>query len=147
MSNPSSKTWAWPVTKKVAYQCGQVNDKGENGSWKAIGYYGPDPDFKAQAQKNKPRKGIVSVRPTPNSSGKEDQNVGEEELFGPLYKGIVNLKNPRQIVVEALQLSGFGVSTPHQKVSKLNSSLNPSLIIKCDAVVSVLEVLKRKKNK
>ncbi|KAL6980009.1 long-chain-alcohol oxidase [Sarracenia purpurea var. burkii] len=113
-----------------------VDDQGENRSWKAIGYCGPDPDFKAQIQRNKPPKGIVSVHPRPDCSRKEEHNVGdEEELFGPLYKGIVDLNNPRHIVVEALQRSGFGVSTPHQKVTTPNSSLNPSLIIKCDAVV------------
>ncbi|KAL6980003.1 long-chain-alcohol oxidase [Sarracenia purpurea var. burkii] len=147
----------------------QVNDDGENCSWKAIGYCGPDPDFKVQIPKYKSQKGIVDVHQRSDRSEKEDQDVGEEEkLFGPLYKGIVNLNNPRQIVAEALQRSGFGVSTPHHKVSTPDSSLNPSLIIKCDAVVvgsgsgggviavqaiayctaqSVLEVLRRKKSK
>uniref|UniRef100_A0A5B6Z7E6 Long-chain-alcohol oxidase n=1 Tax=Davidia involucrata TaxID=16924 RepID=A0A5B6Z7E6_DAVIN len=89
----------------------QVNEKDENLSWKAIGYCGPDPS----TRKAKTSKKEKQYQKSSSSS---------EELFGPLYKGIINLKHPRQIVVETLRRSGFPVS-----VSR------PSLVINCDAVV------------
>ncbi|XP_059663075.1 long-chain-alcohol oxidase FAO4A [Cornus florida] len=94
----------------------QVNEKNENQSWKAIGYCGPDPDFKTRCNFPKAQH--------------------QEELFGPLYKCLINLNYPRQLVFETLTQSGFSISTPHGKKAKSNYySLNPSFIIKCDAVV------------
>ncbi|KAA8528004.1 hypothetical protein F0562_035127 [Nyssa sinensis] len=103
----------------------QVNEKDENISWEAIGYSGPDPDFKSQTRRTKTLKQIGYQIP-------EEEDANKEELFGPLYKGIINLNHPRQIVVETLKRLGFPVSLGCQTKP---SSLNPSLIIKCDAVV------------
>ncbi|XP_057479565.1 LOW QUALITY PROTEIN: long-chain-alcohol oxidase FAO4A [Actinidia eriantha] len=107
----------------------QVNDKNENVSWKAIGYCGPDPDFKPKTQKTKPPKDQSSEH-----QGKQDHDVDEEEPFGPLHQGIINLNNPRQIVLESLHKLGFQVSLPNHKTNTTNSR-TPSMIIKCDAVV------------
>ncbi|CAL5431924.1 unnamed protein product [Camellia sinensis] len=108
-----------------------INDEDENLSWKAIGYCGPDPDFKMRTKKNKTLNEMGYL--TSEDQGKE-KDVDKEELFGPLYKGLIHLNNPRQIIAETLRRSGFQVSIPHQKNTKPNS-LTPSLIIKCDAVV------------
>ncbi|KAH7865775.1 hypothetical protein Vadar_011040 [Vaccinium darrowii] len=111
----------------------QVDDRNENLSWKVIGYSGPDPDFKTQNPKNKTLKDRRQY-PRSENQAKEEEDVVTEALFGPLYKGIINLNKPLQIIAEDLQKSGFVVSCPNQKHPTPNS-LNPYLIIKCDAVV------------
>ncbi|KAL3619114.1 hypothetical protein CASFOL_036684 [Castilleja foliolosa] len=99
----------------------QVNDKNENISWKAIGYCGPDP-----ARKPNPKE----------HQEKEDNTATQEELFGPLHKGIINLsQNHKQASLDKLEALGFPISTPHSKNTKIDSFQNPSFIIKCDAVV------------
>ncbi|XP_052209805.1 long-chain-alcohol oxidase FAO4A-like [Diospyros lotus] len=108
----------------------QVNDRGENLSWKAIGYPGPDPDLKTDPPKAKTSEAMASSIP---GDQEKEEDANKEDLFGPLHKGLINLNSPKQIVAETLQRSGFPVSIPPGK-SK-TSSLNPSLIIKCDAVV------------
>ncbi|KAK4486280.1 hypothetical protein RD792_008950 [Penstemon davidsonii] len=98
----------------------RVNEKDENISWKAIGYTGPDPDQKARKLRTK-------ITP------KEHQE--KEELYGPLYKGIINLKyQPREIALDKLQNLGFPVSIPQSRNARIKS-FNPSFILKCDAVV------------
>ncbi|KAI7995047.1 Long-chain-alcohol oxidase FAO4A [Camellia lanceoleosa] len=109
----------------------QINDEDENLSWKAIGYCGPDPDFKMRTKKNKK---LYEMGYLPSEDQGKEKDVDKEELFGPLYKGLIHLNNPRQIIAETLRRSGFQVSIPHKKNTKPNS-LTPTLIIKCDAVV------------
>ncbi|KAL3818362.1 hypothetical protein ACJIZ3_004267 [Penstemon smallii] len=100
----------------------QVNEKDENISWKAIGYTGPDPDQKARK---------LRTKITQQSGPKESK----EDLYGPLYKGIINLKNqPREIALDKLQNLGFPVSIPQSRNARIKS-FNPSFILKCDAVV------------
>ncbi|KAI3453916.1 hypothetical protein Pfo_010579 [Paulownia fortunei] len=110
----------------------QVNEKDENISWKAIGYCGPDPDLKTPKLKTK------NVQQPANQGSQECQekedDASKEQLFGPLYRGIINLNQPRVEALHKLQNSGFPVSIPHSK-NKQIKSLNPSFIIKCDAVV------------
>ncbi|CAA2992727.1 long-chain-alcohol oxidase FAO4A [Olea europaea subsp. europaea] len=97
----------------------QVNEKEENVSWKAIGYCGPDPNFK-----NKKRSG----------ERRDQEDSSEDDMSEPLYKGIINLYQPRQIIFDKLEKLGFSVSIPHSKTPKMKS-FNPSFVIKCDAVV------------
>ncbi|KAH0648380.1 hypothetical protein KY285_033628 [Solanum tuberosum] len=95
----------------------QVNDESQNSSWKALGYSGPDPDFKKQKQENM------------NSNEKDDQP------FGPLYEGIISLKNSQKIIFHRLQELGFSVSKPHNFKNARRSTECPAFIIECDAVV------------
>ncbi|XP_047322977.1 long-chain-alcohol oxidase FAO4A-like [Impatiens glandulifera] len=110
----------------------QVNEKNENQSWKAIGYCGPDPEQKSKFQKSK-----ESAPPLPNliqnqdEQQEHDEPINKEDLFGPLYKGIINLKQPHQIVAEALRHSKFPISFP----TPPNQPNSPTFTIKCDAVV------------
>lgn len=108
----------------------QVNEKNENHSWKAIGYSGPDPEFKVQTKNTQRSKNQNSEDPDKESS------LSKEEVYGPLYRGLIDLKRPRQIVVQTLQHSSFQVSSllPTNKRVPHRSFL-PSTIIKCDAVV------------
>ncbi|XP_016447438.2 long-chain-alcohol oxidase FAO4A [Nicotiana tabacum] len=94
----------------------QVNEKSQNPSWKALGYSGPDPDFKKQNQ------------------GPQDQEE-EEELFGPLYQGIISLKQSQKKTFERLQKIGFSVSKPHNFNNTRRSTECPDFTIECDAVV------------
>ncbi|OIT35127.1 long-chain-alcohol oxidase fao4a [Nicotiana attenuata] len=93
----------------------QVNEKSQNPSWKALGYSGPDPDFKKQNQ------------------GPQDQE--EEQLFGPLYQGIISLKQSQKKTFERLQKLGFSVSKPHNFNNTRRSTECPDFTIECDAVV------------
>ncbi|KAL0327682.1 UNVERIFIED_CONTAM: Long-chain-alcohol oxidase FAO4A [Sesamum angustifolium] len=105
----------------------QVNEKGENLSWKAIGYCGPDPGctktrrLKAENTQQPPEEKLAD-------------GASKQELFGSLYKGIINLNQPREEALTKLQNLGFSVSKPHSR-NRLIKSLNPSFIVKCDAVV------------
>ncbi|XP_055822188.1 long-chain-alcohol oxidase FAO4A-like [Solanum dulcamara] len=92
----------------------QVNEESQNPSWKAIGYSGPDPDIKKQKQENM------------------DSKKTDDQPFGPLYEGIINLKNSQKITFERLQKLGFFVSKPH---NFNNTTECPAFIIECDAVV------------
>lgn len=98
-----------------------MNEKEENLSWKAIGYCGRDPDRKTRKPNNK------------NGSDHEDDPT-EEDLLGPLYRGIISLTQPRQTALPKLQTLGFTIPGPDPKNQKFKS-LNPSLVIQCDAVV------------
>ncbi|XP_010439724.1 PREDICTED: long-chain-alcohol oxidase FAO4A-like isoform X3 [Camelina sativa] len=94
----------------------QVDGKGRNLSWKAIGYNGPSlDDSDLQEELNEKKK-----KP--------------EEIFGPLYNGIVDLKSPREVVTKKLTDRGFTVSTP-KKNPKGSSLSNRVMTIRCDAVV------------
>lgn len=103
----------------------QVDENDENVSWKAIGYCGPDPDFKRNSSKRI------------KNNNQENTDYCKEELLGPLYKGIISLDQPRNFIFDKLQREGFSFSVP-KKMKKKNSKsniINPSLIIKCDVVV------------
>ena len=97
-------------------------------TWKAIGYCGPDPDFKTLNQPNKPAK---KTNRYGGSKYQQEQNEEDdrEDSIGPLYRGLINIKLPREVVAEALSGSGFPVSTQSRKH-------RPSPpIIRCDAVI------------
>ncbi|KAH0642750.1 hypothetical protein KY289_033724 [Solanum tuberosum] len=95
----------------------QVNEESQNPSWKALGYIGPDPDFKKQKQENM------------NSKKKDDQP------FGPLYEGIISLKNSQKITFERLKKLGFSVSKPHNFKNARRSTECPAFTIESDVVV------------
>ncbi|CAN1306349.1 Long-chain-alcohol oxidase FAO4A [Linum perenne] len=99
----------------------QVDEKNENLTWEAIGYPGSDPAYK----------------PAPASAQQHQHSFNEplasaeittkEDLYGPLYKGLINMGLPRSIVADSLQSSGFQTS--------FSGSLTGMITIKCDAVV------------
>ncbi|XP_060179667.1 long-chain-alcohol oxidase FAO4A-like [Lycium barbarum] len=99
----------------------QVNDKNQNPSWKALGYCGQDPEFKKQEQEKTNKHGEFSDKE-------------EEQLYGPLYKGIITLKQPQKFLFNKLQNLGVSVSRPNL-TKRSSSSSCPSFIIECDAVV------------
>lgn len=97
----------------------QVDEKMNNISWKAIDYPGPDPQFK------------LETRQSEASNLNENGRSREEELYGPLFRGIVNIDQRRGVAAEALRKFGFPVAflPPRTKTAR------PSMMIKCDAVV------------
>ncbi|CAK9325392.1 unnamed protein product [Citrullus colocynthis] len=105
-------------------------DEEKNISWKAIDYPGSDPQFKAKTRhseaSNLKEKGS-------NKSREIDQEDDEEELYGPLFKGIINLEHQQQVQVAVGALRKFGF--PVTLLSPSTKPPNPSMIIKCDAVV------------
>ncbi|KAI4327907.1 hypothetical protein L6164_020316 [Bauhinia variegata] len=104
----------------------QVDEAEENKSWPAIGYNGPDPEFKAQLKKH------FLQSKDGDEEQKEEQDT--ERVIGPLYKGLVHLNYPRDITADALRRFGFPVSVNRRKAKAPNLS-SPSLVIQCDAVV------------
>ncbi|KAL8139366.1 hypothetical protein V2J09_005387 [Rumex salicifolius] len=95
----------------------QVDDNNQNPYWEAIGYCGPDPDFKSRS-KTSPK------QPTePNSNGQ----VGNNTTICPIHRGLLTMSYPIEVVVQTLRWSGFQVSI-HQKPS-------PTMTIQCDVVV------------
>ncbi|OIW09594.1 hypothetical protein TanjilG_28193 [Lupinus angustifolius] len=95
----------------------QLLDEAQNNpSWSAIGYSGPDPQFKAQLMNN-------------------DNDDYAEEIIGPLNKGIVHLNNPPNIIADTLRKFGFHASFTTRKPKVSYNLSYPSLVIKCDAVV------------
>ncbi|ESQ55436.1 hypothetical protein EUTSA_v10024528mg [Eutrema salsugineum] len=97
----------------------QVDEKGKNLAWKAIGYNGPSSDHSDHDEE---------------LNEKKTKKKKPEEIFGPLYNGIIDLKNPREAVVKKLTGHGFRVLT--QKRNKNGSSISdPVMTIQCDAVV------------
>ncbi|EYU29124.1 hypothetical protein ABFS82_05G119000 [Erythranthe guttata] len=108
----------------------QVDEKEDNISWKAIGYCGPDPDFKTR----KPQYQECEQKE------ENDHKSIEEDLFGPLHKGIINFSHqPIEKSLRKLRDSGFTtavVSKPYsEKNTSVGSLLNPSFVLKCDAVI------------
>ncbi|KAL3361618.1 hypothetical protein AABB24_014471 [Solanum stoloniferum] len=95
----------------------QVNEESQNPPWKALGYIGPDPDFKKQKQENM------------NYKKKDDQS------FGPLYEGIISLKNSQKITFERLKKLGISVSKPHNFKNARRSTECPAFTIESDVVV------------
>ncbi|KAL5550100.1 hypothetical protein UlMin_000276 [Ulmus minor] len=104
----------------------QVDEKDQNPAWKAIGYNGPDPDLKAQIRSQLEK----STKTTHDQieAKQQKQSHIEDEVFGPLYRGIINInKNTQHKTVDTL--SGFGFPAAS------SSSSSQSLTIQCDAVV------------
>ncbi|XP_042487059.1 long-chain-alcohol oxidase FAO4A-like, partial [Macadamia integrifolia] len=102
----------------------QVDENNHNISWEALGYCGPDPDFKKESQE------------TERTGQEGDGN--KEKLVGPLYRGIIDITQPREVLSATLERSGFSVSLHHHLPTnkKPHSSLSsPSLTIQCDVVV------------
>uniref|UniRef100_A0A6N2K581 long-chain-alcohol oxidase n=1 Tax=Salix viminalis TaxID=40686 RepID=A0A6N2K581_SALVM len=114
----------------------QVDEKNENLTWKAIGYPGPDPAaLKRQTQTCRLPNTLYT---TLKNDDDDEHGCKEEHLFGPLYRGLINLNLPRSRVADSLRQIGFPVSI--RRGNNINSSRdfsssNPSLVIKCDAVV------------
>ena len=106
----------------------QVDESEDNLSWKAIGYCGPDPEFKAQLKDH-----FLHGTSRGGQEPKEDDDA--EEVIGPLYKGLVHLNNPRDITADALRRLGFPVSVIRRKPKVAATLSSPSLVIQCDAVV------------
>lgn len=98
-----------------------MDEKDHNISWKAIGYTGPDPDFETRFTSNTGTSASTNDHQDPSEEGKK------EELLGPLFRGIVDLKNPESLTT--LRRLGFPVrsSRPANKPNFLT--------IECDAVV------------
>ncbi|PIN12553.1 Glucose dehydrogenase/choline dehydrogenase/mandelonitrile lyase (GMC oxidoreductase family) [Handroanthus impetiginosus] len=117
--------------KCTAFLISQVNEKDDqNISWKAIGYPGPDP-----ARKLDPKNlHHPAANQEPQECQDKEDDTHENDLFGPLYKGIINLNQDKEISFHKLHNMGFPISIPHSKNTR-NKSLNPSFIIRCDAVV------------
>ncbi|GAB2222373.1 hypothetical protein Drorol1_Dr00013589 [Drosera rotundifolia] len=106
----------------------QLDEEDNNPSWKAIGYCGPDPEFVAE------RKARLTNQLSYLMSHEHSSETEEEQLMGPLHKGLINIKGrSRESIAESLRQRGFHV-TVSQKKSR-PSLTNPSLIIHCDAVV------------
>lgn len=105
-----------------------MDENDENLSWKAIGYTGPDPQFKIKTKQ------LEEAAPIEYGRSNEKKQEQKEEIIGPLYRGIINLSNPRDITVETLRRNGFPVFVLPKK-NKPPSLSHPSLIIRCDAVV------------
>ncbi|GAB4842140.1 hypothetical protein Ancab_012098 [Ancistrocladus abbreviatus] len=109
-----------------------VDGKDNNPSWKAIGYCGPDPDFEAQNKKGKQSNQLGYIRSKDQAD--EGERDDKEKLYGPLYRGIVSMGHPLEITADSLRQHGFHVSVCRKK--KVCPSLtDPTLIIRCDAVV------------
>ncbi|KAJ0099776.1 hypothetical protein Patl1_22009 [Pistacia atlantica] len=113
----------------------QVDEKNENLSWKAIGYNGPDPKFKAQTNQCKTLEQAIYETSEGEEEEESKENVDKEELYGPLYKGLITMQLPRDIVASSLRQAGFPVSARHKKVNAPSSICSPSLVVRCDAVV------------
>ncbi|MED6121709.1 hypothetical protein PIB30_032709 [Stylosanthes scabra] len=97
----------------------QVDEAGQNQSWNAIGYTGPDPHFKSSKQD-------------------DDTNVDadQEPSMGPLYKGLVHFNSQtRQTIAQSLTTFGFSVSLFTPPRNKETTISSPYLSIQCDAVV------------
>ncbi|WZY68931.1 hypothetical protein YC2023_001171 [Brassica napus] len=97
----------------------QVDEKGNNVAWKAIGYNGPSSDHSDHEEE-------INEKTTKKNK--------HDEIFGPLYNGIIDLKNPREAVTKKLTGHGFTVST-HKRTKNGSSISDPVMTIQCDAVV------------
>ncbi|KAK7386852.1 hypothetical protein VNO78_27190 [Psophocarpus tetragonolobus] len=110
----------------------QLDEAEDNPSWKAIGYCGPDPEFKTQLKNQFLRR--ASKREGHEEKEEEDDDDDSEKVRGPLYKGLVHINKPRDIITDSLRRFGFSVSATPKKAKASNLS-SPSLVIQCDAVV------------
>lgn len=101
-------------------------------TWKAIGYSGPDPDFKTlnRTKKTARLNGGYGNSKYQRAQKEEDDDEYKEDPIGPLDRGIINIKRQRHVVVETLRRSGFPVTVQSRK----QRTTSP-LLIRCDAVV------------
>ncbi|KAF3604780.1 hypothetical protein F2Q69_00033495 [Brassica cretica] len=97
----------------------QVDEKGNNLAWKAIGYNGPSSDHSDHEEE---------------LNEKTTKKNKHDEIFGPLYNGIIDLKSPREAVTKKLTGHWFTVST-HKRTKNGSSISDPVMTIQCDAVV------------
>ncbi|MCD7469533.1 hypothetical protein HAX54_008637 [Datura stramonium] len=105
----------------------QVDEKSQNPSWKALDYCGQDPDFKKQKQEK---------MNSEQSNYEEFSDKEDEHMHGPLYKGVITLKQPQKVLFDKLRKLGFPISKQNLKKRISSSSSNsPSFTIECDAVV------------
>lgn len=117
----------------------QVDEKGENPSWKGIGYEGPDPDIKSK-KPNSSNLGLSYLTPKPtqgpntNTKGPDQPNVfnTDKDRHGPLHKGVINVNHtwPKESLAESLRRGGFHVSLNQKK-----NRNQPRMTIQCDVVV------------
>uniref|UniRef100_A0A2P2MTG3 Long-chain-alcohol oxidase n=1 Tax=Rhizophora mucronata TaxID=61149 RepID=A0A2P2MTG3_RHIMU len=119
----------------------QVDDENENLTWEAIGYPGPDPQFRAQTSLQ-PKLSQASPHGNRRANGEGGGEDKEEleVLFGPLYRGLVNMNLPSDMVADTLRRSGFFTSVGRKDRTNAgngssSSFSSPSLVIQCDAVV------------
>ncbi|KAK7262818.1 hypothetical protein RJT34_30399 [Clitoria ternatea] len=105
----------------------QVDEAEDNASWKAIGYCGPDPVFKAQLKN--------PISHVTSKEGQNEQEEDSEEVRGPLYKGLVHINKPQDIITDSLRRFGFSVSSTPRRTKASSNLSSPSLVIQCDAVV------------
>lgn len=108
----------------------QIDESEDNCSWKAIGYCGPDPEFKAQLRNH-----FLHRTCKGGQESEEGDEDDAEQVIGPLYKGLVHLNCPRDITADALRRFGFPVSVTRRKPKAAANLSSPSLVIQCDAVV------------
>lgn len=101
-----------------------MDDKNNNPAWNAIDYCGPDPDFANQRKQ---------MKAAEKAATKEEQEDHEEKRFGPLYRGLVDMGNPRGVILETLKRAGLPASIGQKKGRKMHN--NSPLTIRCDAVV------------
>ncbi|XP_061363289.1 long-chain-alcohol oxidase FAO4A-like [Gastrolobium bilobum] len=107
----------------------QLDEAEDNPSWKAIGYTGPDPEFKAQLKKH-----FLHRTSKEGRQEEKEYDKNADEVMGPLYRGLVHLNYPHDIITNALRQFGFHVSVTPGK-NKASNISSPSLVIQCDAVV------------
>ncbi|KAJ6813048.1 long-chain-alcohol oxidase FAO4A-like [Iris pallida] len=91
----------------------QVDEKGENPTWKALGYCGPDPEHIKKKQQQ------------------QQQQGSDADRLGPLHSSLVYMHNSKDALSSALSRAGISLATrpPPPPLQK------PLLSIQCDAVV------------
>ncbi|KAI4343320.1 hypothetical protein MLD38_027842 [Melastoma candidum] len=110
-----------------------VDEKDDNPSWKAIGYCGPDPEFKKQLRRlTLPT--TPSPIPSPPRPPPSQHFIYHQDIFGPLHPGLIQMSTPRDAVANSLQRLGFPVSICPLKDNPTLMPF-PSLSIQGDAVV------------
>ena len=114
-----------------------MDEKGDNPSWKGIGYDGQDPDFKSK-RRNSLNDQLRYLAPKsaqgPNAKGQDQPNLDrmKGDLYGPLHGGVISVgrTQSKEILAESLRHAGFHVSL---KSNKTQNEL--VMTIRCDAVV------------
>lgn len=104
--------------------CFQVNEKGENPTWKAIGYCGPDPDFVRQLVP------APDVLPKPEKKGSSPISTDRTSRLGPLHPALVLLDRPPAAIATVLSRAGLSISVFHG-----GRRGGPTATIRCDVVV------------
>ncbi|XP_043695680.1 long-chain-alcohol oxidase FAO4A-like [Telopea speciosissima] len=118
----------------------QVDENNHNLSWKALGYCGPDPDLtKICEETNNNRNSSSSDGQEGDGNRRSTNDADKEKFIGPLYKGLVDVTQAKEVLSATLERSGFPVSIHHhhhrRPPNKTPSLSSPSLTIQCDVVV------------